>query len=376
MSAANRSAGMPTPDSALVTKWKESLKGHSNRKEWWKLISKVTLFSGGTDVFRQGLCDVMFPAEYEKGQVLFQKGDLGDWLGVVIQGHIDKEVPLSDDSTSFIGDAYPGSVVGELCGLGILLSRSYSARAGEPTTVLVLTRIALQDFVRQLATPGHPSPFPLLEEAQAMSRRLADRETFRNLECFWRMGKDFVSELADHFTPQLFLEGTAIMRQNSIGQEMYLLQVGTAAASRDDKPLDEYRSGQVLGELAVLGKDKRRPFTVICKRHCLVYSLQCNVFSKILSKYPDGQKILDHEYICRHLSYELLKVKDEVKSLNFFYGKAHPLTNLQLFEDVYGNKVEEQTRRASNTRSSNATNVVSQSRQVTLLLGSQEGPEH
>ncbi len=61
------------------------------------------------------------------------------------------------------------------------------------------------------------------------------------------------------------------------GEEMYIIRHGTVQVEKDGKKVVELPSGTVVGELAVLGTDKRRTATVKCQSLCLIRALHGDV---------------------------------------------------------------------------------------------------
>jgi CRP-like cAMP-binding protein len=171
-----------------------------------------------------------------------------------------------------------------------------------------------------------------------MQSLLAGRETFWNLECFKNLDRDFVVALCDHLEPRLVYPKAVLMRENNYGNEMYILHAGGVRVEKGGRLITTLVSGSggvVLGDMAVLGSDKRRTATVVCESLCLLYVLHGDVFHEILEYYPNSKRILDHAYISRLVTFEMAKVKDEVAQYDRFYGRAHPMPEAQISEQVY-----------------------------------------
>jgi len=96
-------------------------------------------------------------------------------------------------------------------------------------------------------------------------------------------------------------------------------------------------SGVVLGELAVLGSDKRRKATVTCSSLCLIRTLHGDVFHDILNQFPRAKRVFDHAYIARLVSIEMQSAGEELRKLDQFYGSATPRTGAQMVQ-MFGGK--------------------------------------
>lgn len=334
---------LPVYDSNFVAQWQSSLKDPATQMSLVKLLAGVPLFRGTSERFRQELAELMLPVVFHEGQSVFRQGERGHWLGVVAQGRLDRQV-VRDAAAGLtkIGDVCPGEVIGDIGLLGVADVRTVTVVAAQRTVLLTLSQT---DFDEVIMNNGGPENLPLLEEAHRMQDVMADFETFCRLDCFKKHDPDFVMALCTHLEPRLVYPQSVLMRENNYGNEMYILHVGQVNIEKGGKFIVKLNGGVVLGELAVLGSDKRRSATVTCLTLCLVYVLHGDVFHEILEGFPHSKRVFDHAYISRLVNFELAKVQSEVQSYNMFYGKAHPMTSAQLSEKVWGEKQEEESHR-------------------------------
>ena len=92
-----------------------------------------------------GLCHTQ---QLASGEMLFQKGDAGDWLYGVRRGQIRIETGASDGSRLTLNFMGPGDLFGEVAVLDGQ-SRTADAAAGEPTEPFVLRREDLGHLERE-----------------------------------------------------------------------------------------------------------------------------------------------------------------------------------------------------------------------------------
>merc|ERR1712087_2043 len=123
------------------------------------------------------------------------------------------------------------------------------------------------------------------------------------------------------------------------GDEMYILRSGTVKIEKDNKFVVELPSGTVLGELAVLGADKRRTATVTCTSLCFVRALHADVFHEILDRFPSAKRVFEHAYVARLVSVHVQSAKEEKCMYDKFYGSATPRTRGQM-QELFGSQMQ------------------------------------
>lgn len=108
--------------------------------------------------------------KYRKGEPIFRQGDSGDTLCLIVEGLVRVFVTSSDGNEMGLVTLGASETFGELAALdgGV---RSASAEAVEPTTVLLLSRQALLDVLRD--RPALMAGF--LQSIGALVRRVTDQ---------------------------------------------------------------------------------------------------------------------------------------------------------------------------------------------------------
>ncbi|CAK0873492.1 unnamed protein product [Prorocentrum cordatum] len=207
--------------------------------------------------------------------------------------------------------------------LEVDLIRTVTVTVADDCVLLVLERAG---FEAAIAAAGGESRLPILEDAREMQNLMADRDAFGQISCFRNLDHDFVMTLFETLEPRVVYPGMVLMKEGNYGNEMYILHIGEVKVERGGQHLADCHSGTVLGELAVLGLDKRRTATVTAKKLCLVYVLHGDVFHVALQKFPESRRIFDRAYITKLLRHELQKAEEEKADLDKFYGSVHPMS--------------------------------------------------
>jgi len=329
--AQREDAGLPTFDHVKVQQWKESMQNPKTQIQLVRLLRKTRVFAETTEEFRTSIADKVIPAEFSAGQVIFRNGTPGTWMGILITGTLERLLQRQDKEIS-LGEIGPGSVFGDLGVFGISQTRSFTMMSLTNSVILVLTSHA---FGAAIAQGGSPYSLGLFRDGSQMRNLMQDTESFLNLKCFAGLDREFVLKLREHSEPRLGYPNQVLMKENHFGDEMYILRAGTVKISKNGKFVVELPAGVVLGELAVLGSDKRRTATVTCSSLCLVRVLHADVFHEILDKFPAAKRVFDHAYIARLVSVEVNNAKEEMQGYDRFYGSASPKTTSEM-QSLFG----------------------------------------
>ena len=131
-------------------------------------LRAVSFLDGFTDSAYHQLARLVSPIRYETDQVLFEEGAPRSFLAMVVSGAVAIEKQMNGKPHRLVTLG-----AGEAVGEGLLLDNSNhgtSARALQPTDVLVLRAEKVQDMLRE-----HPQLYAALisKAARAISQRLA-----------------------------------------------------------------------------------------------------------------------------------------------------------------------------------------------------------
>jgi CRP-like cAMP-binding protein len=133
-------------------------------------LGQVELFSGLPDTVLQQIATVARPREFDKGELLFVEGDVGDALLILVSGSVTVFRTSADGERAALNVLEPPEVIGEIALLDGA-ARSASVEATEHTVVLSLSR---QEFFALLR--AQPAVLePLMRQLGLMVRRLTEQ---------------------------------------------------------------------------------------------------------------------------------------------------------------------------------------------------------
>jgi len=318
----------PDPDPEVLARWRHSLEDEAERHRLAHLLTKVPVFARAPESIRLAMVDVMVPVSLRAGTTVWKQRDEGSWMGIVLSGRLGRLLQKGSNAmgeTMKLDEVAPGGFIGDHGLLGVSYVRSVTITVADDCVLLVLERA---NFEAAIAAAGGESRLPILEDAREVQNLMADPDAFRQIPCFRNLDHDFVMTLFETLEPRVVYPGMVLMKEGNYGNEMYILHIGEVKVERGGQHLADCHSGTVLGELAVLGLDKRRTATVTAMKLCLVYVLHGDVFHAALQKFPESRRVFDRAYIAKLLRHELQKSEEEKADLDKFYGSAHPMTTM------------------------------------------------
>lgn len=327
-------------DEKFVELWRTSLADTRKRHQLARLLTKTLIFAETPEPFRMAIVDAILPVEYHEGQVVYRHGEEGDWMAIVLVGRLERRLERQA-SEIVIGDVAPGGIIGDLGLFGISPKRSFTVVALCPSQLLVLSRYS---FERAISNAAISSSVSFFQDTQNMQGLMADTESFLTLDCFKNLDTDFIMAVREHSEPRLCYPGQVLMKENAYGVEMFILRAGKVKVEKNNKLVAELSSGVVLGELAVLGSDKRRTATVTCTSLCLIRVVHGDIFTEILNNFPSSKRSFDHAYVARLVAIEMQGASEDLKKLDQFYGSATPRTGAQMVQLLGASKDERRAR--------------------------------
>ena len=152
-----------------------------------QFLKTIALFQGVTDEDLLCLVPYCRPRRYERGKELFQEGDPGDQMFLILSGRVVIQRVNEQGQTLFIAEREAGDYIGELA-LIDSQPRSADAVASENSDFLRLERAAFLEWVHD-----HPKAMWVL--VQTVTARL--RETLEALDS--SITRDAMGRLCDCF---------------------------------------------------------------------------------------------------------------------------------------------------------------------------------
>mmetsp|Transcript_28212 Transcript_28212/g.61586 ORF Transcript_28212/g.61586 Transcript_28212/m.61586 type:complete len:403 (-) Transcript_28212:107-1315(-) len=199
----------------------------------------------------------------EKTRVINQ-GDDGDFLFVVEKGELDCII-LGDEGETVVKTCKAGDIFGELA-LLYNCPRQASVVANSKCILWQLDRDTFSHIVKEAAQKKLRRHDAFLAKVSILSY-MTDAER---------------SQLADALHVEDFPEGHTIVNQGEIGLKFYILEEGTAEATKDGTTVMQYGPGDYFGELALI-KDQPRAATIRSTTPVKLLSLNGASFKRLLN---------------------------------------------------------------------------------------------
>lgn len=209
--------------------------------------------------------------------------------------------------------------------LGVARQRTAKVQALKPMQVLTVTRDvfmeALELEVQHYGElPWHKGYEKIVGlDFDAAEKQDHFKEELKRMRCFRDLTEDFVMAISKHLEFRLFYEDDRLMKEGESGNELFILMHGSLrievgpGGSTFSKEVDN--PGEVFGEMAVLGTDKRRTATVIAKTVTLVRCLHGETFNMLLEIFPTEKAPFERQYISRMVTDSLASVRQELEKM-------------------------------------------------------------
>lgn len=133
-------------------------------------LRQVELFAGLADTVLEQIATVARPREFDRGELLFVEGDVGDALLILVTGSVTVFRTSPDGERAALTVLDPPEVLGEIALLDGA-TRSASVEATEPTTALSLSRPEFFGLLHNQSAVLEP----LMRQLGTMVRRLTEQ---------------------------------------------------------------------------------------------------------------------------------------------------------------------------------------------------------
>lgn len=240
------------------------LKSEEQKARLTTCLSKSFLFSALEEQDLLIVVGAMKEVNAEPKQRLINQGDSGDFLFVVESGRLDCSIK-ADGTDKIVKTCEAGDVFGELA----LLYNCPRAASVEATTACVLWQLDRDTFNN------------IVKEAAQKKRDrynafLSSMQLFSSMDAYER------SQLADALKSEEHEDGAVILKQGDPGHAFYMVEEGSAVASKDGKEVMSYSSGDYFGELAIL-RNQPRAASIIAKGKVKLLSLESRSFKRLVN---------------------------------------------------------------------------------------------
>jgi predicted acylesterase/phospholipase RssA/CRP-like cAMP-binding protein len=231
-------------------------------------------------------------------EVLFQQGDAGDCLYVLIKGRIGVRMRDSQSNEIDIGEEFePGTNIGEIA-LVTGQNRTVTVYARSDSQLVRLSK----DGFDQLA---EKYPQILADITKTMAPRWQRVQLARVLwELLGEIDSTILPDLQSKLEWQQLSHGELLFRQGDAGDAAYIvvngrLRISVTLPDGSQRVVDESGPGDIVGEFALLTGDVRSA-TVKAIRETNLVKLTPSVFTSLIERYPHAMIQIARIIIDRH----------------------------------------------------------------------------
>lgn len=253
-------------------------------------------------------------------EVIVQENTEGEEMYILYTGTMDVKVRGMK-----VGKLEGGMCFGEMAVLGLVKMRSASIVAVSLCDVRILSRKSLEESIKEF-----PEELARFEGLAATRKRMTIEQSnggqVRHLSSFFQDCKpEFAKSIAEEMQDRLFTRGQVIMKEGEDGDSLFLLHQGSASVELAGEKVATLKSGDIVGELVVLGLANKRTCTVTASETCFVQELSRSSLMPILKRFPAERQIL------RQLAAQRMEWKyipDTVRGFEFFKASPRGFTDL------------------------------------------------
>jgi CRP-like cAMP-binding protein len=141
------------------------------------LLAKVPLFQGLTEAALELVAGVATEEHYPLGERIFQHGDVGDKLYVILQGRIRISREVAGMGEEALAILNPGAIFGEMALLDDT-PRSADATVHERCQLLVISREAFEDLLFLQKDLAYEVLWSMVRILSSRLRETTDKLTF------------------------------------------------------------------------------------------------------------------------------------------------------------------------------------------------------
>ena len=209
--------------------------------------------------------------QYQSGDVVIKQGDEGDVLYLVDKGELDcQKVFNPGEAPKHLKVYVPGDSFGELA---LLYNVPRAA------TIIAKTDCVLWALDREC--------FNHIVKDAAIKKRENNMKTLKKVDILSSVEDYEVGQIADALQTKKVKAHDYIIKQGEEGNEFYILDEGTAYATKvteegkEPEKVMDYEVGDYFGELALL-KNEPRNASIIAKSDCKLLYLERKAFKRLL----------------------------------------------------------------------------------------------
>jgi len=138
-------------------------------------LSKIGLFQGLDKEQLDSILRISSTEEVGQGTMIFQEGDAGEELYLILSGKVRISRHLSTVREEALAVLEEGQAFGEMAVIEDGVVRSATARAHHPCTLLVLKRVPFQELLRADRDLAHAILWNVVKQLSARLRATTDK---------------------------------------------------------------------------------------------------------------------------------------------------------------------------------------------------------
>lgn len=227
-------------------------------------LSKSFLFSALGNQDMMIVIDAMKEVLATPKQRVINQGHTGDFLFVIESGALECIIKI-DGVDKVVKTCEAGDAFGELS-LLYNCPRAASVDAREACVLWQLDRDTFNNIVKEAAE----------KKRSRYDAFLAKVPLLAGMDAYER------SQLADALKSEEVADGAIICKEGDQGDTFYIIEDGKAVATKGDKQVMEYESGDYFGELALL-QGQPRAASIVAKGPTSLLKLDSRSFKRLLN---------------------------------------------------------------------------------------------
>ncbi|MEJ2604170.1 MAG: cyclic nucleotide-binding domain-containing protein, partial [Gammaproteobacteria bacterium] len=235
----------------------------------------------------------------EAGEVLLREGEQGDEACLVLEGRLAATRKEADGSISVLNEIGPGEFVGEI-ELVVGGTRMADVRVLEDASLAVLSRTRFEALLQR--SPETWQRVTRLVEGR-LRRMQMSGHLHRLFGPFDPSEGDIPDALADAIEFMTLPSGDDLFLQGDRADDACivmsgLLRVAVDQADGSEQVINTVRSGEIVGEMALLSGEPRSA-TVYAVRDSILARIPRQEFDRLIDIYPGAMKSLTRIIIAR-----------------------------------------------------------------------------
>eukprot|EP00933_Yihiella_yeosuensis_P022940 TRINITY_DN17950_c3_g1_i1.p1 TRINITY_DN17950_c3_g1~~TRINITY_DN17950_c3_g1_i1.p1 ORF type:complete len:442 (+),score=140.30 TRINITY_DN17950_c3_g1_i1:114-1328(+) len=234
-----------------------------------KTLNKSFMFNALEKTDMDTILLAMKECQFPAGTKVITEGEDGDYLFVIESGTLNC-VKTIDGEDKVVKSVNAGDVFGELA-LLYNCPRAATVVAKDTCICWQLDRESFNHIVKDAA----------VQRRNRYDEFLKSVTLIASIDAYER------SQIADALVPETFKKGDFIVKQDDPGDKFYIIEEGALYATKEDKRVMDYKTGDYFGELALLKNQPRAASVIVESDEAKVLSMTRVSFNKMLGPLSD-----------------------------------------------------------------------------------------